>query len=161
VGGFWSGKRSLWRRVMPDTNIVNVDPAKYLTELLPIYRDVIYDPTDAHIQDELQQYDSTSKVLFGYRKDTMLAGIIGIEKHDEYIEVLHFGVHPDCRGHGDGTRLMDFVKGLGYTIRLETDDDAIVFYRKYGFSDASFSDPLHPGITRYQCEYKLVQGERV
>ncbi|MCL2833756.1 MAG: GNAT family N-acetyltransferase, partial [Treponema sp.] len=66
------------------------------------------------------------------------------------IEVLHFGIHPGFRGRKQGTRLMDYIKAKNKTLILETDDDAIMFYKKYGFSYTEYFNEEYKK-TRYKC----------
>jgi inorganic pyrophosphatase len=123
------------------------------SDLFVVYGDVIYDPTNEHIQEELAQYNGNDKILYGYFVKNKLIGIIGINKLNDYIEILHLGVHPDYRSKGIGTQLIDYVKKMGKTIKLETDGDAVIFYKNYGFTTVEFHDERYPQVTRYKCEY--------
>jgi ribosomal protein S18 acetylase RimI-like enzyme len=124
------------------------------SEVYEIFKDVIYSPTEEKVQAILRKYNAEPhKILYGYFEDTKLIGITGIQD-DEVFEILYFGVHPLFRGKGYGTRLMDFIKTryAHKKLYLTTDDDAVVFYRKYGFTVSEYYEDINGKITkRYKC----------
>ena len=63
---------------------------------------------------------------------------MGIRNDINGIEILHFGIHPEYRGKHLGTELMDYIKEEGKTMELTTGDDAIEFYKKYGYNCMRF-----------------------
>jgi ribosomal protein S18 acetylase RimI-like enzyme len=122
-------------------------------EIFIVFKDIVYDPSVENIKNILMEYDKNKeKTLYGYLLNKKLVGIIGIVNNPENIEVLHFGIHPECRENKLGTELMDFIKNKGKTIILSTDDDAIIFYRKYGFKYTEYYNEKYKKI-RYNCEY--------
>lgn len=63
-------------------------------------------------------------------------------------------VSPAARGQGLGRQLVEYLAGLHETprpIRLETDDDAVGFYRALGFKVQALPERW-PGVRRYACE---------
>jgi inorganic pyrophosphatase len=122
-------------------------------EIFEVFEDVVGNPSKENIANILLEYvQNNEKVLYGYFLGKKLVGIIGIHKGNENIEVLHFGIHPEYRGKNLGTELMDFVKKEKMTIILSTDDDAIIFYEKYGFKYTEYIDEKHKR-KRYNCIY--------
>ena len=91
--------------------------------------------------------------MFGYFFDKKLVGIIGIKRNvDNTIYVLHFGILPEYRGKHIGTELMDFIKKERETMTLTTDDDAVEFYKKYGYKCTGYYEEKYKR-RRYNCIY--------
>jgi len=122
------------------------------SEIYNIFKDVVYNSSEENINNILLEYMwNNEKTLFGYFLDRKLVGIIGVKNNIENIEVLHFGIHSEYRGKKLGTELMDFIKSKGKTIILSTDDDAIIFYKKYGFKYNPYY--VEYNKIRYNCIY--------
>jgi inorganic pyrophosphatase len=138
---------------LSNINIKEMNGDYNYNELKEIYEDVIYNPTDEHIRQELRQYNGTTKKLYGLFTGEKLVGIIGIEEHGDFVEIVHLGTHPDYRSHGIGTKMLDYIKGLYQNMELTTDGDAVLFYKKYGFDVAEYQDPKYTEVTRYKCTY--------
>jgi inorganic pyrophosphatase len=114
--------------------ILPIDKKYDFNELFEIFEDVIGRPTEENVRNVLLEYEKDSeKALFGYFLENKLVGIIGTKMDTDYIEILHFGIHPEYRGKHLGTELMDFIKKENKTMVLTTDDDAIEFYKGYGY----------------------------
>jgi len=121
-------------------------------DIFEIFEDVVYDPSEKKVKDILLEYkQNTDKKLYGYYLENKIIGIIGIKNNFDFIEVLHFGIHPEYRGKNLGSELMDYIKNRNKTITLETDDDAVIFYKKYGFICTEFYDEKKG--KRYNCKY--------
>jgi inorganic pyrophosphatase len=124
---------------------------KYIYE---VFEDVVGNPTEENIKNILLEYEqSNDKVLYGYFLDKILAGIIGVKRSIENIEILHFGIHPEYRGKHLGTELMDYIKGENKTMILSTDDDAILFYKNYGYKYNEYYEEKYKR-RRYNCKYE-------
>lgn len=69
-------------------------------------------------------------------------------------EILDIAVKPEFQGKGIGSRLIDYVFSQFSVnkITAETDDDAIEFYIKYGFS--VIDTKQYHDTKRYVWEYK-------
>jgi len=123
-------------------------------EIYDVFKDVVYDPSKKNISNILSEYwESNERKLYGYFMDNKLVGIIGIKKNIENIEILHIGIHPEHRRKNLGTELMDYIKNKGITMILSTDDDAIIFYQKYGFKYTKYFNEKYQKI-RYDCIYE-------
>jgi ribosomal protein S18 acetylase RimI-like enzyme len=123
-------------------------------EIFEGFEDIVYYPTKENIENILLDYkEDKNRILYGYYLNKKLVGIIGIKDNLENNEVLHFGIHPKYRGIKLGTELMDFIKIKNKPIILETDDDAIIFYRKYGFKYMEYYNEKYKKI-RYRCKYE-------
>ncbi|MCL1812273.1 MAG: GNAT family N-acetyltransferase [Treponema sp.] len=134
-------------------NIIELKYENNFNEIFEVFEDIVYYPTKDNIENILLEYNqNTEKTLYGLFLDKKLVGIIGIQNNIENIEVLHFGIHPEYRGKKLGTELMDFIKMKHKTIILSTDDDAIIFYKKYGFKYTEHFSEKYKKI-RYDCVY--------
>jgi ribosomal protein S18 acetylase RimI-like enzyme len=82
-------------------------------------------------------------------------GVVGVRFGDP-AEITHVAVGPAERGRGYGAELIASLWLLcpGVTTwYAETDDDAVGFYRRLGFSVKALP-PKYPGVTRYGCTVK-------
>jgi inorganic pyrophosphatase len=122
-------------------------------EIFEIFEDVVGTPTEENIKNILLEYENNiEKTLYGYFLDKKLVGIIGIRRNTENIEILHFGIHPEYRGKHLGTELMNFIKKENKTMLLSTDDDAIEFYKMYGYKYTEYYEEKYKR-KRYNCIY--------
>ena len=104
-------------------------------------------PKQNTIREVIMAYNKPDHELIGvFLKDT-LAGVVGEEWTIHHISIL-----PGSQRKGLGTLLMNAVKervGL-CKIRAETDQEAVGFYLKCGFSCDPFQGKY--GNVRYQCQ---------
>jgi ribosomal protein S18 acetylase RimI-like enzyme len=120
-----------------------------------IFKDVIYKPTEENVNNILTEYtNNKNKTLFGYFINKELIGIIGVE-NKQTIEILHFGIHENYRNRYYETKLMDYIKNKYFDqkIYLTTDDDAVGFYKKYGYKITEYYEEKNgKEYKRYKCE---------
>jgi inorganic pyrophosphatase len=122
-------------------------------EIYEVFEDIIGRPTEENVKKILTEYEKDKeKTLYGYYLNKKLVGTIGIRTNVENIEILHFGIHPEYRGKGLGTELMNFIKKENRTMVLNTDDDAIGFYKKYGYKYTEYYEEKYKK-RRYSCKY--------
>jgi ribosomal protein S18 acetylase RimI-like enzyme len=133
--------------------IVPIKDGYNFTEIYEVFKDVIGNPTEENVKKILAEYEKDGeKTLYGYYLDKKLIGIIGIKNVVNKIEILHFGIHPEYRGKNLGTELMDYIKDKKKTMELTTDDDAILFYRNYGYTCSEYYEKKY-NCKRYNCTY--------
>ena len=79
-------------------------------------------------------------------------GCIAYRRDGDGLELLNIGTAPAVRGTGLGRRLIEAAIGRAgpASVRLETDNDAVGFYRRCGFSVTSLGEKF-PGIERFEC----------
>lgn len=134
--------------------IMPVNKSYDFNEIYEIFEDVIGNPTKENVKNVLLEYEKDNKkTLYGYFLDEKLTGIIGVKRNSDDIEILHFGVHPEYRGKHLGTELMDYIKKEKKTMILNTDDDAIEFYKGYGYKYMEYYEEKYK-VKRYNCIYK-------
>ena len=91
--------------------------------------------------------------------DERLAGVVGYRRRDVDLEVTHLAVREDVRRQGIGRALISAVSRLcaGFELVVETDDEAVGFYRAIGFSAEAL--PREMGrAQRWHC--RLVHDPR-
>jgi inorganic pyrophosphatase len=136
------------RKIMP------INKNHNFNEIYEVFEDVVGNPTEENVKNILVEYEKdTEKILYGYFVDKKLIGIMGIKKNLENNEILHFGIHPEYRGKHLGSELMDFIKAKKKTMILNTDDDAIEFYKGYGYKYTEYYEEKY-NMRRYNCIYK-------
>ena len=134
--------------------IFELDENSTFSMIYEIFKDVTYKATEEKVNNILMEYnENRNKILFGYFLDKKIIGIIGVEENtkNNIIEILHFGIYEKYRNKNYGTKLMDYIRNKysEKTLYLTTDDDAIGFYKKYGYK-----------ITEYYKEYNGVKYKR-
>ncbi len=91
-----------------------------------------------------------------FDQDKPIGTIVLKNRGGESFEILGIAVNPDNRKQGVASKLITYAaKSLHCTqITAETDDDAVGFYRSYGFKIISLGEK-YPGTIRYLCIFKL------
>lgn len=112
----------------------------------------VYAPTPEKLAARAAQYAAQPDVrAFTLRCGGIRTAILVARMHVPCAELLDFAVTPAAQRHGLGRRMLAFlfdVCGIE-TIAAETDNDAVGFYRRCGFSIA----PAAPrgGTARWRC----------
>jgi inorganic pyrophosphatase len=135
--------------------IITIEKDYDFNDMYAVFEDVVGMPTKENIKNIVMEYEQNKeRTLYGYFLDKRLVGIIGIKRGIKNIEILHFGVHPEYRGKHLGTELMDYIKREHKTMLLSTDDDAIGFYKKYGYTYREYYEKKYEK-RRYNCIYEI------
>lgn len=97
----------------------------------------VFNPTHERLLSRAEKYqaDDKSKV-YAYSESGEYKGIIVFKIEDNTAEILDIAVQPEYQGKGIGSRLIDYIFSQFSINKIiaETDDDAIGFYKKYGFT---------------------------
>ena len=105
---------------------------------------------------------SVGKILDNYENSQMYfietfpeidpTAVIAYKKEADTLEILDIAVDPDYRGQGLGSIMIKgmITRNCPAKVVAETDDDAVGFYRKLGFSASPFDSKW--GIVRYSLE---------
>ena len=114
----------------------------------------IYMPTEEKLNLCSSQYQSDESVsAFACIDEGVIIGIIIIKTLTiNSFEILNLAVDPSFRGKGIGSSLISsFIKNISHgKIFAETDDDAVGFYRNYGFNIKALPEK-YPNCIRYLC----------
>lgn len=126
-------------------------------EIYNIYSACMFEPTFNKFKIKVEQMQNDSSVsVYGYFLNERIIGVISTKETDKNVEIIGIAVDIKKRHSGIGTKLIDYVKGKSpKTIIAETDSDAVMFYKKYGFKTkeiiVSKSDIYY---SRYVCTLK-------
>ncbi|WP_090799000.1 GNAT family N-acetyltransferase [Paenibacillus sp. GP183] len=113
-------------------------------------------PDPDHLEQTIQDYITNEKLeLFGYESDDVIVGILGFQQEDrDELTIQHIAVRPDSRGAGFGRGLILEAIAMFKPERVlvETDEEAVNFYRSIGFEINSLGEK-YPGVERFVCSY--------
>lgn len=117
----------------------------------------VFNPTPERLLSRAEKYqaDDTVKV-YAYSKNGEYKGIIAFKIKEQTAEILGIAVKPEYRKHGIGKSLIDFIftQFLIDTITAETDDEAVEFYKRCGFTITSVGEFCD--TKRYFCKLSSV-----
>lgn len=85
-----------------------------------------------------------------------ILGLIAVRQWDSTGEICGIAVAGHLRGHGIGSLLIrTAMNRMELTaVTAETDDDAVGFYRKVGFTVTAFEKDFGDSVCRrYRCEF--------
>ena len=117
-----------------------------------------YATSPARVDEAYEKYISFPNFkLHGMAVDEKFFACIGIEFLEKDIcEIRHLSVSPEIRGQNIGSEMIDFIcrSYPFHQVIAETDQHAVEFYRKYGFSVSSLGEK-YPGVERFRCVYQV------
>ncbi|WP_249900787.1 GNAT family N-acetyltransferase [Paenibacillus sp. PK3_47] len=116
---------------------------------------------EERVEEEVQSYlQDDSMRLFGSFVNGELAGLAGLCSSGEDLVIRHFVVKAKWRHKRLGSGMIEEIArawGKG-ALKAETDHEAVVFYKKAGFSVTSLGEK-YPGVERFQCILPLSRSE--
>lgn len=138
-------------------NIIDVKESLRNKSVYSLLAPSVFNPTPERLLSRAEKYqadDNTS--VYAYSKSGKYKGIIVFKIKDKTAEILDIAVKPEYQGKGIGSRFIGYIfsKFKVNKITAETDDDAIGFYKKYGFSVIDIK--LSHDTKRYVCVCKSV-----
>ena len=105
-------------------------------EILKLLAPSVYDPTQERLLNRAKEYQEDENTnIYAYKEDGRYKGIVIFKIINNSATILDIAVKPEYQGQGNGSKLIDFIFNSFnvQNITAETDDDAIGFYKKYGF----------------------------
>ena len=128
-------------------------------DLQKIWALCMYHPHKDKIREKALSYGKDPCVhAFAAREAGAYLGLVILREGNEGDwEILGIAVLPAYRKQGIATALLDYARRSLPVQRLaaETDDDAVGFYRRYGFAVRSLGE-RYPGTVRYLCIYPRI-----
>lgn len=99
--------------------------------------------------------------LYGFKIQEGIVGCIGVHLEEGQLEIRHIAVSPEARGQGIGGRMIEWIQAehSPFVVVAETDQEAVEFYRKAGFTAVSLGEK-YPGVERFWCERKKADHEK-
>lgn len=134
--------------------IKNIKDILCTQEIYNIYSACMFEPTfnKFKIKTEKMQNDSSVSV-YGYFLNGKIIGVISTQETDKVVEIIGIAVDTKKRHSGIGTKLIDYVKDKSpKPIIAETDNDAVMFYKKCGFDiEEKIVSKSNVSYSRYVC----------
>lgn len=117
------------------------DVKEIITEpdLLKLLAPSVFTPTEERLLNRAKKYQEDKNTnIYAYKENNQYKGIVVFKISDNFDTILDIAVKPEYQGEGIGSKLIDFIfnRFNAKNIIAETDDDAIEFYKKYGFTVA-------------------------
>lgn len=134
--------------------IKNIKDILCTQEIYNIYSACMFEPTfnKFKVKTEKMQNDSSVSV-YGYFLNGKIIGVISTQETDKVVEIIGIAVDSKKRHSGIGTKLIDYVKDKSpKPIIAETDNDAVMFYKKCGFDiEEKIVSKSDVSYSRYVC----------
>ena len=116
----------------------------------------VYNPTTEKLQKRAQKYfDCNSTNAYAFLQDGEYVGIVAFDVKENIATINDIAVRTDFRGRGIGSNLVRFIfeQFKVNIIIAETDDDAVMFYKKFGFEISETESEFDS--KRYICVFKM------
>ena len=138
-------------------SFADVKASLWQPEVLALLKPSVYNPTPERLKSRAEKY-SADKNIFVYacKNSEKYIGIVVFVTENGTAEILDIAVKPEYRKHGIGRKLIDFIfnRFPVDTIIAETDDEAVGFYKRYGFAVTPTKEVSD--IRRYFCKLSAV-----
>ena len=134
--------------------IKNIKDILCSEEIYNIYSACMFEPTFDKFKLKTEQMQKDSSVsVYGYFSNEKIIGVISTQETDKTVEIIGIAVDTKKRHSGIGTKLIDYVKDKSSKpIIAETDSDAVMFYKKYGFDiEEKIVSKSNIYYSRYVC----------
>lgn len=121
-------------------------------DILILLAPSVYNPTQERLLNRAKKYQEDENTnIYAYKDHGKHKGIVIFKIAINSATILDIAVKPEYQGHGIGSKLIDFIFNSFNvdSITAETDDDAIGFYKKYGFTIADTKVEFE--TKRYTC----------
>lgn len=121
-------------------------------DMLKLLAPSVFNPTEERLLNRAKKYqEDKSTNIYAYKHNGEYKGIVIFKIINNSATILDIAVKPEHRGQGIGSKLIDFIFNSfnAQNITAETDDDAIGFYKKYGFAVAKTETKFN--TKRYIC----------
>lgn len=130
------------------------DTKEIITEpdMLKLLAPSVYNPTQERLLNRAKKYQENENTnIYAYKDNDEYKGVVVFIIAKNSATILDIAVKPDYQGQGIGGKLIDFIFNSFNVnnITAETDDDAIGFYKKYGFTVADTKVKFD--AKRYTC----------
>lgn len=133
-------------------NIIDIKSSICENRIYELLAPSVFNPTEERLLNRAKKYQEDEETnVYVYKEDNEYKGIVVFEIFDSTATILDIAVNPEHQGKGIGSKLIDFIFNSFNVnnITAETDDDAIGFYKKYGFTVADTK--VEFDTKRYTC----------
>ncbi len=133
-------------------NIIDIKSSICENRIYELLAPSVYNPTEERLLNRARKYQEDEETnVYVYKEDNEYKGIVIFKILNYSATILDIAVKPEYQGQGIGSKLIDFIFNSFNvdSITAETDDDAIGFYKKYGFTVADTKVKFD--TKRYTC----------
>lgn len=133
-------------------NIIDIKSSICENRIYELLAPSVFNPIEERLLNRAKKYQEDEETnVYVYKEDNEYKGIVVFEIFDSTATILDIAVNPEHQGKGIGSKLIDFIFNSFNVnnITAETDDDAIGFYKKYGFTVADTK--VEFDTKRYTC----------
>lgn len=120
-------------------NIIDIKLSICENRIYELLAPSVYNPTEERLLNRAKKYQEDENTnIYAYKDNGEYKGIVVFEILNNSATILDIAVKPEHQKCGIGSKLIDFIFNSFNvdSIAAETDDDAIGFYKKYGFTVA-------------------------
>ncbi|MBO5210700.1 MAG: GNAT family N-acetyltransferase [Clostridia bacterium] len=126
-------------------------------EIYNIYSACMFNPTFEKFKTKALTFKNNINIeIYGYFVGKEIIGVIATEESEKQVEIIGIAVDAKNQNYGIGTKLINYIRdNTNKQIFAETDNDAIGFYKKYGFNITEQTVSKNGDtFTRYLCHLK-------
>ena len=120
-------------------NIIDIKSSICENRIYELLAPSVFNPTEERLLNRAKKYQEDENTnIYACKDNGEYKGIVVFEILNNSATILDIAVKPEYQGQGIGSKLIDFIFNSFNvdSIIAETDDDAIGFYKKYGFTVA-------------------------
>lgn len=106
-------------------------------DILKLLAPSVYNPTEERLLNRAKKYQEDENAnIYAYKDNGEYKGIVIFNIAKSSATILDIAIKSKHQGQGIGSKLIDFIFNSFNVdnVTAETDDDAIGFYKKYGFT---------------------------
>ncbi len=138
----------------PIYSIIDVKSDLKDEKVLDLLSYSVFNPTSEKLMKRAEQYIANKYAhAIVFTRDEKYIGLCVFEIKEKRATILQIAVDTHERNKGTATALIDYIRYSFDTLEIvaETDDDAVGFYKKYGFTAKSIATQFN--TKRYRCIY--------
>lgn len=145
--------------------IKKLSTLKELKDGYEIFRHCMYQPTEEKYRKKMTEWmEEKNIIVYAAMEENRIKGMVVFRFcQDNTAEVMGVAVHPAYRLQGIGSELIRQVaKEYGIEkIVAETDEQAVLFYRKTGFqTEKTERKFFEETVIRYICTWNVKEGKQ-
>ena len=138
-------------------SFADVKESLFDSEIMTLLAPSVYNPTPERLRFRAEKYAADKNAyVYACKEAGAYAGIVVFRMDNNTAEILDIAVKNEYQKKGFGSRLIDFLlsRFKAEKVTAETDDEAVGFYKKYGFNVKSVG--AVGGTKRYYCKLSAV-----
>ena len=138
-------------------NLIELTHKNDILQTYEIYKHCMFMPTEEKFSKKVEQFLNNNSVkIFACFRHGKIVGVMAVSFIEQKkVEIFGIAVDLSARGKGIGSYMINqIVKEYDLiSVYAETDNDAVGFYQKNGFSVTEFSEIYDEKmVIRYKCE---------